>query len=118
MRPWVEGRGRYARENFSFDDTLDCNVSDPESESDSGSNSNAAAVVQEIGEAPAVTTDATERLSPSSSDTNDEPRLTQVSNQGDSQATEVGDAIDADGLTLQTRYRLLLNKESRQIPLF
>ena len=36
-------------------------------------------------------------MSPSSSDTNDEPRLTQVSNQGDSQATEVGEVFEADG---------------------
>ena len=59
--------------------------------------------------APVATTDITERLSPSSSDTNDEPRLTQVSNQGDSQATEVGDDIDADG---QARSSLAFESDS------
>ena len=49
----------------------------------------------------------TERLSPSSSDMDDEPRLTQVSNQGDSQATEVGDDTDADG---QARSSLALSQ--------
>eukprot|EP01043_Picozoa_sp_COSAG02_P039751 COSAG02_NODE_3160_length_7253_cov_17.821778_4_plen_263_part_01 len=88
---------RVIRENFSFDDIPDCNVTDPELDSVSSSNSNVAAVEQEIGEAPAVTTDATELLSSSSPDMDGEPMLTQVSDQGDSQATDVGDALEADG---------------------
>ena len=88
---------RVIKENFSFDDTPDCNATEPESESDGGGDTNAATIEQENGDAPAATADATERLSPSSSDMENEPMLTQVSNQGDSQATEVGEVFEADG---------------------
>ena len=88
---------RVIKENFSFDDIPDCNVTEPESESDGDGDTNAAATEQKKGDAPAATADATECLSPSSSDMENEPMLTQVSNQGDSQATEVGEVFEADG---------------------
>ena len=94
---------RVIRENFSFDDTMDCNVSDPESESDSGDGVDVAAVKNGQGETSTVAANVTERQSPVPSVEEDTPTLTQVSDHGDSQATEIGDGDDDDVTGNQAR---------------
>ena len=51
------------------------------------------------GEIPATATGTSERQSPAPSGEEGTPTLTQISNQGDSQATEVGDGDDDDTTT-------------------
>ena len=75
-----------------------------------GSDTDAAAVEHEIGETQATTTGASGLQSPLSSELEDVPMLTQVSEPGDSQATEVGDDDDAD-----SQAQLSSEKESESI---